>query len=1020
MPIEFLTAEQESAYGRYAGEPTTEQLAGYFFFDDADKRRADHNRLGFGLQLATVRFLGTLLSDPTEAPPGAVGYVAMQLGITDPSCLCRYLKRPATHREDAAEIRRVYGYKSFGTNPQHFRFVRWLYARAWLSAERPSVLFDLATAWLVERKVLLPGVTVLARLVARVREHATRRLWRELAASASECQRGRLEALLVIPAGQRRTELDRLRRAPVRVSAPEMTSALQRYAEVRALGAGGFDISSVPYARVRELARHAASAWAPTIARMPQTRRIAILVAFARTFEATALDDALDLLDVLLNDLLSRVARQGDRERLGSIRELDSAARKLRQACAVLLDRAHDSTEVRRAVFEHVPEDELRRAVDEVAELTRDPDDRYQEKLMSRYPAVRRFLPALLSEVDFYGVPAASDANDVLEALRFLRRIEGDRRPDMSAAPLTVVDRSWRRHVVADDGRISRRGYTFCALEALRDALKRRDVFVEPSERWADPRAKLLAGAEWEAARAQICRGLGRYAEPYEELNLLAEGLDTAYRQVAANLPGNSTLRVEHRGRGRSRRGRKDVLVLEPSQRQEEPESLTQLQERVEELLPRADLPEVLLEIQQSTGFADEFTHVSEGGTRVEDLGTSVCAVLISEACNIGLEPLVRADVPALTRGRLLWVKQNYLREETIAWANERLVEAQSRIPLARKWGGGEVASADGLRFVVPVRTINAGPNPKYFGRKRGITYFNFTSDQFTGFHHIVIPGTVKESLYVLEGLLENHTVLEPTELMTDTGSYSDAVFGLFYLLGYQFSPRIADLADARLWRMDKGADYGPLDGVARNTLDTELIADNWDEMLRVAGSLKLGTVSASELMRSLQGPRRQRGSGGRPSTLARAIAELGRIAKSLQLLEYYDDASYRRRVLTQLNRGESRHSLARAIFHGRKGEMRKRYREGQEDQLGALGLVLNVVTLWTTSYMERVLDRLVNEGEEVRGEDVARLSPLRSSHIHFGGRYHFGLPEAVARGEPRPLRDPQKVQEHELYGPDL
>lgn len=256
MPIEFLTAEQESAYGRYAGEPTTEQLAGYFFFDDADrrlidKRRADHNRLGFGLQLATVRFLGTLLSDPTEAPPGAVGYVTMQLGITDPSCLCRYLKRPATHREDAAEIRRVYGYKSFGTNPQHFRFVRWLYARAWLSAERPSVLFDLATAWLVERKVLLPGVTVLARLVARVREHATRRLWRKLAASASECQRGRLEALLVIPAGQRRTDLDRLRRAPVRVSAPEMTSALQRYAEVRALGAGGFDISSVPYARVR-------------------------------------------------------------------------------------------------------------------------------------------------------------------------------------------------------------------------------------------------------------------------------------------------------------------------------------------------------------------------------------------------------------------------------------------------------------------------------------------------------------------------------------------------------------------------------------------------------------------------------------------------------------------------------------------------------------------------------------------------------------------------------------------------
>ena len=143
--------------------------------------------------------------------------------------------------------------------------------------------------------------------------------------------------------------------------------------------------------------------------------------------------------------------------------------------------------------------------------------------------------------------------------------------------------------------------------------------------------------------------------------------------------------------------------------------------------------------------------------------------------------------------------------------------------------------------------------------------------------------------------------------------------------MGYQFSPRLADIGEARFWRIPKAADYGPLNGLARHRIKTSLIRQNWDDLLRVAGSLKLGTVSASELMRTLQ-------SSGRPSTLARAVGELGRIAKTLYLLAYIDDENYRRRILVQLNRGEGRHSLARATFHGQRGEIRRRYREGQED----------------------------------------------------------------------------------------
>ena len=132
---------------------------------------------------------------------------------------------------------------------------------------------------------------------------------------------------------------------------------------------------------------------------------------------------------------------------------------------------------------------------------------------------------------------------------------------------------------------------------------------------------------------------------------------------------------------------------------------------------------------------------------------------------------------------------------------------------------------------------------------------------------------------------------------MTDTAGASDLVFGLFWLLGYQFSPRLADAGASVFWRMDNDADYGVLNDIARGLSDPQKIVLQWDEMIRATGSLKLGKVQASVLVRSLL-------KSERPSGLTQAIIEVGRINKTLYLLNYIDDEDYRRRILTQLNRG--------------------------------------------------------------------------------------------------------------------
>jgi TnpA family transposase len=995
VPVVFLTAEQCRRYGRFGGEPTIAQLGRFFHLDQTDlefvaSRRRDHNRLGLAVQLATVRFLGTFLEDPAFVPPGAVRHVAEQLAaaglLGDAAHALTDLKlyRDGEARWDhRGEIRSRYGYREFSDPGVQFALLRWLYARAWVAAERPSVLFDLATARLVDAKVLLPGASVLARMVARVRERAAARLWSRLASMVDADHRRRLEGLLEVPEGARVSRLEQLRRPPTAVTAGAMSVALARIAELGSYDVGALDLSRLPPVRVGVLARHASSARAGDLAQLGEDRRVATLLAFAVVAETRATDDALEVFCELLRVLTARVERRGRADRMESLADLDAAASRLADAVAVVLDANVPDHQVRELVFARIGPEVLAAAVADCGRLCRPPDDNFEAEILSRYSLVRQFLPAMLATIDFQASPAGEA---VVEAVAALRALEGRKKVKADEVPTELVRPAWARLLVSEDGQLNRRAYTFAVLERLRAALGTRDVFVARSNRWCDPRANLLSGAAWEAARPQVCRTLGLPDDPSVAVAHLGAQLDDSYRRTTGHLAANTAVELDS--------GKVKLASLD---RLAEPESLFSLRERVSALLPRVDLPDVVAEVAGWTGFTDEFSHVSQGGVRVDDLALSMCAALVAEAANVGLEPIARADVAALTRGRLSWVTQNYLRTDTLMAANARLVDYHARLPLAQTWGGGEVASADGLRFTVPVRSINSGPNPRYFGVGRGVTYFNYTSDQFSGFAAIVIPGTMRDSVYILDGLLEHETSLRPTEVMTDSASYSDQVFGLFRLLGYQFSPRLADIGDARFWRLDRHASYGAFDQLARHHINTELIAGHWDDLLRVAGSLLTGSVRASELLRALQG-------GGRPSVLGRALAEVGRVAKTVFLLAYLDDDAYRRRILTQLNRGEARHALARKVFHGHGGELRQAYREGQEDQLGALGLVVNAIAVWNTRYMTAALDHLRATEGDVNTDDVERLSPLRHDHINLHGRYNFTSSAAVDRGELRSL----------------
>ena len=404
MPVEYLTEEQEQRYGRYMSEPSPEQLARYFHLDDEDRsliaqRRGDHNRLGFGVQIGTLRFLGTFLVDPVNVPVGVIVYVASQLGIADPQCVVRYAERVQTQQDHAQEIRQYAGYKEFADRRGGFALLRFLYARAWVGTERPSVLFDLATTWLLDKKVLLPGVTTLTRLIASVRERVAERLWQRLSAVVTPEQRTDLEGLLARAGTSRISNLERLRRAPSHASAPVLVQSLARLTEARLLDVGPRELGNVPASRIKALAQYAVTTKAQNIAMLTEQRRTATLVSFARQLAVTAQDDSLDVLDMLIRDLLARSVNSGKKARLRTLRDLDAAALSLASITEKAITPAWTNKQLRTFLTEK--QTRITEAVATIYELARPADDNYHQEIVARYPAVRRFFPALLRTIEF-------------------------------------------------------------------------------------------------------------------------------------------------------------------------------------------------------------------------------------------------------------------------------------------------------------------------------------------------------------------------------------------------------------------------------------------------------------------------------------------------------------------------------------------------------------------------------------------------------------------------------------------
>src|SRR5271165_3457558 len=947
-----------------------------------ERRRGDPNQLGFALQLCAFRYPGRLLRPREAIPELALGFVAGQLGVAH-DALATYAVRVQTRREQLGALRAEFGFRTFA--PEHRRELRtWLLPVALGNTDAVAIAATLMDE-LRRRKIIAPGPSVIERLIAAAAVLAERQVAHQLTRDLPPEQAKTLDALLATREGTAISKLAWARQPPGAPGHRALARLVEQRAILSTIGLDPAGAEGVHPERLRKLAREGARFTAQHLRALSPLRRRATLIATVLDTITRLTDDTVALFDRAVGRMFRRAEVREQDALMRDARAINDKVRLLAKLGAALIEARESGADLQAAVASAIGWDKLARSVDEAKRLAR-PDKADLPALAARaWPVLHRIGPALLGTFKFRAVPAAAATLRAVELLRDVYGSGGRTWPQ--SLPIGFLRTAWRDVVLcaAKTGGIEHRVWETATLLALRDRLRAGDIWVEGSRQWRAVEDQLIPPALFTAMReaGPLPVAVAAAAEEYlgERRALLSRRLSELAAKADADALEDVTIKD----------GKMKITPLKAVT----PEAAEELADRLYAMTPNTRITSLLSDVHRWTGFADAFTHLHTG-LPADDPRVVLTAVL-ADATNLGLSRMADAYSVA-SRRKLAWTAGWHLREDTYRDALAMLVNAQHSQPLAALFGAADVSSSDGQGFPTAGRGEAVGAINAHYGREVSALFYTHISGRHAPYHAVAIPPS-GEAAHVIDGLLYHEADLNISVHHTDGGGVSDHVFALAHLLGFRFAPRIPNLADRKLYAFGPASNWPALAPFIAGRPDERMITAHWDNVLRLATSIRTGTVSASLMLKRLGAYPRQNG-------LALALREIGRIERTLYTLDWLERVPLRRQTTAELNKGESRNALARAVCFHRLGRLRDRTAELQQHRASGLTLVTAAIVLWNTVYLDRALDALRRRGEVVPDALLAHIAPLGWQHINLTGDYLWEDVDAVVGTHGfRPLR---------------